>query len=138
VATSDTPKPHPGRHAADELLAAAIACGVRIEQAAEKAGLSESTARRRTREDSFRQRVAELRREMIDRALGQASEAMLDAVIQLRLLCRTGQSEAIRLSAANSLLDRAIAIRQHVDYEERLVVLESKAIERGAAKKGKK
>jgi hypothetical protein len=135
MATSDTSNKHPGRHAVDELLAAAIACGVRVEQAAEKAGISESTARRRMKDDVFRQRVAELRREMIDRSLGQASEAMLDAVIELRLLCRKGKSEAIRLSAANSLLDRGIALRQHVDYEERLSALEAKAAQ---PRKGKK
>jgi hypothetical protein len=136
VASTDTPNDHPGRHAVDELLAAATACGVRVEQAAEKAGISERTARRRTKEETFRQRIAELRREMIDRALGQASEAMLDAVIELRLLCRKGKSEAIRLSAANSLLDRGIALRQHVDYEERLTALEAKAAEK--ATRGKK
>lgn len=45
--------------------------GATVRGAAERAGLSERTAHRRLADTDFRRRVAELRAEMIGRALGR-------------------------------------------------------------------
>jgi hypothetical protein len=119
----------------EDLLAAGIAAGQTIEAAARAAGMGARTAYRKSKEEGIRRRVAEMRTAIVERAVGLASEGLLDGVVQLRLLCRNSTSEGIRLSAARSLVECALNIRTHLDHEQRLSALESKANERKPAKK---
>ncbi len=60
-----------GRHSADDRLAAGLARGLTIRDAAAAAKVSERTAHRRNKDPRFRERVSELRREMLSAAAGR-------------------------------------------------------------------
>lgn len=68
-------------------------------------------------------RVTELRAEMTSRALGRLVDGMAFAADTLRKLL-TAKSEMVRLSAARTVLELATRLRETVELEERLAVLE--------------
>ena len=114
---------HRGRRNADEALALAVATGQCLRDAAQAIGVSERTAARRWADTGFRQRVSELRAEMVQRSLGRMADGMAEAADVLRKLL-TANSESIRLGAARCLLDLGVRLREAVEVEERLLDLE--------------
>src|SRR5262245_36119276 len=114
-----------GRSAADEALAAALAAGRTVADAADAADVSERTAYRRLADDAFRARVTQLRQEMVDRVVGSLAEASGRAVRTLRRLLGASTPAAVRRSAAASILAELTRIRSTVELEERLARLEA-------------
>src|SRR5262245_50392798 len=108
----------------------ALAAGATVCQAAERAGLSVRTAYRRLAEASFRQRVAELRAEMVERAVGKMADGMAEAADTLRQLLRA-DAESVRLGAARSMLELGNKLRESVELEQRLVELERRLPRKG-------
>ncbi len=109
-------------------LALALAEGDTVQDAAEKAGIGRTTAYRRLADPAFRQRIHALRGGMIGDAVGRMAAGMSEAAGVLRELLKA-ESEAVRLSAARSLLDIGVKLRQAVDTEERLAAVESRLAE---------
>ncbi len=107
----------------DENLAAALATGVSIREAAEQCGMSERTAYRRRQAPEFMARVTKLRDDMISEALGRLADSMSEAAVALRDLLKT---ESIRLSAARSLLEFGIKVRDDVEIVARIQALEER------------
>jgi hypothetical protein len=94
-----------------------------VRRAAERAGLSERTAHRRLAEADFRRRVAELRAEMVARAMGRLVDGMTEAADTLRKLLRA-EGESVRPGAARTILELGNRLREAVELEERLSALE--------------
>src|SRR5215471_3568818 len=113
-----------GRKSADQAIIVALASGQTIEAAARAAGVGESTVYRRLRDAGFRVAVATARAEVTARALGKLAAASTAAASTLRKLLRA-ESEAVRLSAARSILEMATRLRETVEFEQRLLALES-------------
>lgn len=90
----------------DLLLLGALATGATYEEAAQAAGLSERTVRRRMADDDFRARLWEARSIYLNRALGRLAERSVDAVETLAALLRS-ESEQIRLKAARAPCSRS-------------------------------
>lgn len=120
-----------GRKNADEALALALATGRTVEEAALQAGVAQRTAYRRLADPDFRQHVAELRTEMVGRALGKMADAMTEAADTLRELL-TAEADTVKLGASRSILELGTKLREGVELEERLTALE----QRFAAGKG--
>src|SRR4051812_49384795 len=80
--------PRGRRAAADESLAVLLASGMKVADAARQAGVGERTAYKRLTDSSFRERVRQLRSEMVDRALGKMSDGMCEAVETMRGLLK--------------------------------------------------
>ena len=79
-----------GRRSADDHLLMALACGATVEVAARQAGVSESTVYRRLAEHAFRQRLHQVRADMVERTAGTLTAAANEAVRALvELLKRT-------------------------------------------------
>jgi len=95
---------HRGRENADDVLAMAIASGRTLTEASSMAGVSRRTAQRRLSDAGFNRCVAEMRRELVQRALGRLSDGMAEAADVLRALLKS-ESEGIRLSASRGLLE---------------------------------
>ncbi len=112
-----------GRKNADDALLAALAGGATVQQAAGQAAVSERTAHRRLADPAFRRRVADLRGEMVTRAVGKMADGMSDAAAKLRELL-TAESESVRLGAARSLLELGVKMRESAELEQRLADLE--------------
>ena len=112
-----------GRKNADDALTVALAVGATVQEAARKAGIGERTVYRRLADPAFRRRVAELRGEMIGRALGKMADGMTAAADTLRKLLKA-EGESVRLGAARSILELGNKLRESVELEERLCALE--------------
>jgi transposase-like protein len=87
-----------------ELAALALASGGTLQEAAEQAGIGETTLKRWLAEClELRDRVRELRRGLTERAAGVLAEAMTTAARTLVRLCGS-EDEGIQLKAAEALL----------------------------------
>jgi hypothetical protein len=115
-----------GRRKGDPALLAALAAGQTLRDAAAAAGVGERTAGRRWADPAFRGRVAELRAEMVGRALGKMADGMAEAAGVLRQLLGADR-EAVRLGAARALLELGTRLRESVELEERIRALEQAA-----------
>jgi hypothetical protein len=81
------------------------------------AGLSRRTCRRRLADPTFKQKVAALRREHLDRLLGRRSGASALAAAELVRLTKEAKSEGVRLAAARTLLVMTLKTREAVGAE---------------------
>ena len=115
-----------GRNNADDALAVALASGLTVQEAARKAGVSERTTFRRLADLGFRQRVACARAEMVTQALGMMAEGMTAAAGTLRQLL-TASADTVKLGAARSILELTVRLRESVELEQRLTILEQQS-----------
>ncbi len=113
-----------GRRQADEALLLALACGATIESAARQAGVCETTVYRRLREESFCQRLDELRSEMVERASSMLTAAAMESVKTLLELQKKDNPAAVRLGAARSVLELGLKLRDAVDLKRRVADLQ--------------
>jgi hypothetical protein len=112
------------RKKAEDALLLSLACGATIENAARQCGLCERTVYRRLSEPAFRQRLQQLRTDMIQRTAGALTAAATEAVRTLLELQKAAAPPAVRLGAARSVLEIGIKLREAADLEERLSALE--------------
>lgn len=110
--------------ARQESVAVALASGRTIKEAAAECKAGERTVKRWLAErPAFTCRVAELRADMIGRALGKLADAMTAAACTLRALL-DAEGESIRLGASRSILELGSRLRETVEFEQRLLALE--------------
>jgi hypothetical protein len=107
---------------ADAALAAGIAVGKSIREAAAAAGVSERTAHRRVKAEAFRTLVREIREAMADAAWGVASEGLVEAARTLREALQKA-SWAVKVRAASALVDMASHL-EGADLDARLAEME--------------
>jgi len=108
---------------ADELLLVALASGASIRQSARRVGLGEATVARRLEDQEFRRRLAELRCQLVDRAVGVLAASMASASATLRRLLKA-KSETVRLGAARAILEMHVRLKEAGGTDERLAEVE--------------
>lgn len=108
----------------DDLLAVALAAGKGWKEAGQLANVSISTVTRRMADQKFRERVRELRRQAVDRAVNAIADGLTDSVARLRLIVTDGEHEGNQLRAAVALLELALKYQDHGDLTERVTRLE--------------
>jgi hypothetical protein len=118
------------RRRIDERLAAELAAGKTIREAAPAVGVSERTAHRRLEDPAFRDRVAALRSEMIRAAAGQLVNGMAGAIGVLRAGLSDTNSN-IQHKSAVKLIELGVKITELVELEERMNRLEEALKQRG-------
>jgi transposase-like protein len=109
----------------DEKLALALASGLSIDQTAAQIGVSRSTVLRRWRDPAVKRRVAELRGEITDQAIGKLVDTLCEAILVLRRLMGEAESEAVKLKAATQLLETGLRAAAIDRLEARLNELEN-------------
>jgi hypothetical protein len=114
---------HRGRRNADETLAAELAAGKTVRDAAMAAGVAERTAFRRLEDAAFKARVTELRGQMVTRASGRLADGMTAAADVLRQLL-TSKTEGIRLRAADRLIELGLKVTELAELQQRVEELE--------------
>jgi hypothetical protein len=102
----------------------ALACGATVEVAARQAGVSESTTYRRLAEHAFRQRLHQVRADMVERTAGTLTAAANEAVRTLLDLLKPPAPAPVRLGSARAILEVGMKVREVADLQERLSVLE--------------
>jgi hypothetical protein len=110
------------------LLAAELAAGKTVREAAGRAGISERTAHRRLEDSTFRARIAALRAEMLSAASGRLADGMVAAADVLRKLLAHRDAN-IRRQTAAKLLELGLRVREVVELEQRVQDLEAKLSE---------
>ena len=108
-----------------EVVALALASGESLRDAAKKTGVGMSTAKTWLTNGAFAGRVQELRAEMTARALGRLVDGMVSAADTLGYLSRKGKSEMVRLSASRSVIELGVKLKDSVELEQRIAVLEA-------------
>jgi HEAT repeat protein len=119
---------HRGRSTADEALAAALAAGKAVKDAATAAGVAERTAFRRLTDPKFKSRVSAIRGEMVANAAGRLADGMSEAAEVLRALL-SDPDPHVRHKAAAKLIELSVRVRDQVELEDRLARLEALAAE---------
>lgn len=109
----------------NDLVLLALAAGLTVHGAAERAGCSQRTVYRYLANADFQRRLTEARGEMVGRALGRLADAMTEAADTLRSLL-AAESEAVRLGAARSTLELGSRLRESVELEKRISALEER------------
>ena len=117
------------RNKTDDILVTTLACGGTVENAAQRAEISERSVYRRLEHPEFKQLLKDFRGELLKRTAGVLSAASIEAVKTLHSLMDRNCSPGTRLGAARSVLELSLRLRDVVDVEERLSELEKLAFE---------
>lgn len=111
------------RKSADSVLIAALAGGMKIQTAADKAGVSEATAHRRLKDPDFVRRVNEARAAMLSEALGHLTSGSTEAAVVLRHLTLNSADERTKLAAARAVLEFVVKIREQTALVDEVAAL---------------
>lgn len=109
----------------DELLVAALAAGRRYAEAADVAGVSERTVRRRMSDADFARAVSVRRGELVGALTGQLVSAGQDAITVLQG-CLHSDNAAAQIRAAHLLLTLGSQLRHTHELEQRIAALETR------------
>jgi hypothetical protein len=114
-----------GKQSADPLLIAALTLGATMEAACKYTNMIISKFVRRLRSESFKQKLAEVRREIIRRSIDKAASYGVMALDKLYQLSRSG-NESIALGAARTLVEASLQMATVAELEQGLEALESR------------
>lgn len=112
-----------GAPSGDDALILALAGGVSVAEAAERAGIGERTAYRRLNDAEFRRAISEARGRLFDNALGKLASIASKATDTLERLMDSDKP-SVALGAAKAALELGPRLRELTELEERLARLE--------------
>ncbi len=113
-----------GTRKGETALIMALASGQNVRDAAKAVGIGERTARRRMNDEGFRRELSIARDRIISEAVGRLTAASTNAVCTLEQLMSEAESETVRLSAARTILDKTVSMRENLELAERLARVE--------------
>jgi hypothetical protein len=115
-----------GKHGVDAELLLALASGATVESAARNFGVSERTVYRRLKNPEFRERIKAERTGMFQRLSGIFAASSIQSVKTLLSLQDDAIPPTVRLGAARTIIDKALHLRESVDFDERLSAVEQR------------
>lgn len=101
-----------------------LATGSTVRDAAQAAGVSEATAFRRLKEPDFIVELNRVRGELWDNAFRKLTAGASTAVETLTELMTEAESDSVKLKAAQLILEQGGKLRESIEFEQRLAVLE--------------
>jgi HEAT repeat protein len=104
----------------------ALACGATTEGAAQKADIGVATVYRRLKDPDFKDRLQKIRADIVQRTTGSATAAGIEAIKTLVALMRDSNPGSVRLGAARAVLELGTKLRESVELEQRIAVLEQR------------
>ena len=107
----------------DDFVLALMTHGT-LEETAEALGIDPRTVRRWLKESGVRRRLHEIRQDAMDRAMTQLQAAATEAVLCLRQVMASGDSESAKVAASRVILEQALRAVEINDVQTRLDVLE--------------
>jgi hypothetical protein len=108
----------------EAVLVALLASGRSQTEAAREAKIPLRTVQRRCADPDFREEVARVRAEFLDRALGRLTDAATGAAEGLADLL-SNRSPWVRLNASRALLEHVTRLREHLVFAERIASMEA-------------
>lgn len=118
------PGGRPRNAGAVEAAVIALAAGATVPDAARTAGVSLKTLKRWRRDQRFRDRVEERRREILTEATAKLTGSMTKAADKLGTLIDSAD-EKVALAASKSTLELGLKVREQLEIAERLAALEA-------------
>lgn len=109
----------PNRKNADDLFAQGIASGQLVRDAAHAAGISLATASRRLADPAFKEKIAEIRRNFLERTTARLAARTTRAVDRLEGLVQS-KDERVSLAAIKLTLDAANELFQLADLQRQI------------------
>jgi hypothetical protein len=116
--------PRKVRETIDLRLIAELTKGQSYIGAAETLGINEKTVRRRMADETFRHKLNEARSQVLDVTLSRLSAITVEAADCLASLLHS-KSDMARLGASRTILEVAPKLREHLELEDRVRVLEA-------------
>ena len=123
----------PKNSRANDVLLTALGCGTSQEKAAQQAGVSRSTVKRRLADPEFCRQLEAFRAELVQRAAAALTASGLEFVKTLVELTNAKTPPAIRLGAARAGLQLLPKYREHASLEERMAALEEQMAQQATA-----
>jgi len=117
------------RHRKTELFISALLSSRSVEEAAAKTGIALITARRWMQDPEFVEQFRKARQEIMGQATTQIQQATSEAIVALRQVISTGDSEAAKVSSARTILEIAFKAAEIYQLEQRIETLERVARE---------
>jgi len=109
----------------DDAVLSALATGRTVQEAAKAGGMSERTVARRLADPAFCERLNAARAALFDQTLGKLANAATAAVEALVTLLRD-EPPTVRLGAARAVLELGTKLRESVELERRIAILEGR------------
>jgi hypothetical protein len=113
-----------GRHAADPILAAALATGATHEEAAQRAGVSVRTVSRRLNDPVFRARVDAARARTVEGIQSELAAGAVQAVSTLVELLDDRNPANVRAAAARALLSNLLRYREAGELQRQIAEIQ--------------
>jgi transposase-like protein len=107
-------------------FAVAMALGQKVSVWAKKNGVPRQTCYDWRKTQEYKVTVEDVQRRTLNRAVGQFVRNLSPAVGRIVHLMTAAESESVQLHAARAVLKDLMAVREHVDLEERIVEIESR------------
>lgn len=126
---SDPTEGQIGELKGEPTAALAISSGSTIVEAAERAGISERTVRRRLDNPDYKVEISRLRGKLLDAAVGKLVAATTDAAATMQALLEA-DSEHVRLGAAKGILEFGLSLQEALETQTRITTLEELYVER--------
>jgi len=108
-----------------EAAIVALLANPKIKDAAEAAGVSESTLWRLMQREDFQRRYKQAQDEALNTALGSLQGAATQALNTLQDICRSGANETAKVQASKAILDYTFKVREQFDLMHRMKELEA-------------
>jgi hypothetical protein len=105
-------------------LLACIASGLSTAEAIRRSGIPKRTAYRRIAEPSFQEKLARIRRRMIDQCVAIVARSSSTAARTLRSLLSPNVPNNIRLAASRILVEQTIGLKSFAELEQRICAIE--------------
>jgi len=102
----------------------------KMEEVAQKLGISTKTLYRWLKQDAFKQRFAEVRQELFNEALNSLKTLTKEAIDTLEDILKNGTKETSRVTASKTVLELALRLKEVEELEKRVEELE-KIVEGG-------
>jgi len=102
----------------------------KMEEVAQKLGISTKTLYRWLKQDAFKQRFSEVRQELFNEALDSLKTLTKQAIDTLDDILRNGTKETSRVTASKTVLELALRLKEVEELEKRVEELE-KIVEGG-------
>ena len=121
------------RKRVETVLVTALAAGATVASAALQAGVSERTVYRRLKNPAFEAQIQAIQDDTLQRSMAILIAANLTAVQSMVALQAENMRPSVRRAAAHDSLNMSLRLRAIVEFEKRLLALETQATDADAA-----
>jgi hypothetical protein len=132
-----TPNAPQTRKIATSIVAAfALAAGQSYEEAAQQAGVNKTTVWRWMRQPAYRERVSQIRDDLLSEAAGQwvkTMTAILSEELELIKSKADHHDRRLAFEICEAILDRALKLHDAINLEDRIQLLEAREAQRQEA-----